>query len=216
MLLAIGRLIVEHEQQGQARAANLIERIKMLYVTESYRFEEIIKKSRFISVIYPCTSEQAVWQQLKSLQAEHPHANHIAFAYRIKINEGIIYRFHDAGEPTGTAGKPIFQYIEGKNLINALIVVIRYFGGVKLGAGGLTRAYGQMAKQVIDVAALQPYIEMTTLHFTLDYEKFQAFEYALKKLNGQIIEQEFAGQIHLTVMLPVDKQGELESQFASV
>lgn len=216
MLLAIGRLIVEHEQQGQARAANLIERIKMLYVTESYRFEEIIKKSRFISVIYPCTSEQTVWQLLKTLQAEHPHANHIAFAFRIKTNEGIIYRFHDAGEPAGTAGKPIFQYIEGKNLINALIVVIRYFGGVKLGAGGLTRAYGQMAKQVIDVAALQPYIEMTTLHFTLDYEKFQAFEYALKKLNGQIIEQEFAGQIHLTVMLPVDKQGELESQFASV
>lgn len=216
MLLAIGRLIVEHEQQGQARAANLIEKIKMLYVTESYRFEETIKKSRFISVIYPCTSEQAVWRQLKTLQAEHPHANHIAFAYRIKTNEGIIYRFHDAGERTGTAGKPIFQYIEGKNLINALIVVIRYFGGVKLGAGGLTRAYGQMAKQVIDVAALQPYIEMTTLHFTLDYEKFQAFEYALKKLNGQIIEQEFAGQIHLTVMLPVDKQGELESQFASV
>jgi uncharacterized YigZ family protein len=188
----------------------------MLYVTESYRFEETIKKSRFISVIYPCTSEQAVWRQLKTVQAEHPHANHIAFAYRIKTNEGIIYRFHDASEPTGTAGKPIFQHIEGKNLINALIVVIRYFGGVKLGAGGLTRAYGQMAKQVIDVAALQPYIEMTTLHFTLDYEKFQAFEYALKKLNGQIIEQEFAGQIHLTVMLPVDKQGELESQFASV
>ncbi|TAK63403.1 MAG: YigZ family protein [Methylobacter sp.] len=188
----------------------------MLYVTESYRFEEIIKKSRFISVIYPCTSEQAVWRQLKTVQAEHPHANHIAFAYRIKTNEGIIYRFHDAGEPTGTAGKPIFQYIEGKNLINALIVVIRYFGGVKLGAGGLTRAYGQMAKQVIDVAALQPYIEMTTLHFTLDYEKFQAFEYALKKLNGQIIEQEFAGQIHLTVALPIDKQGDLESQFAPV
>jgi putative IMPACT (imprinted ancient) family translation regulator len=95
-------------------------------------------------------------------------------------------------------------------------IVFRVYRGVKLGAGGLTRAYGQMAKQVIDVAALQPYIEMTTLNFTLDYEKFQAFEYALKKLNGQIIEQEFAGQIHLTVMLPVDKQGELESQFASV
>lgn len=185
----------------------------MFYVTETYRFEDIIKKSRFISVIIPCASEQAVWQQLKALQAEHPHANHIAFAYRIKTNEGIIYRFHDAGEPTG---KPIFQHIEGKNLVNALIVVIRYFGGVKLGAGGLSRAYGQTAKQVIDIAALQPYIEMTTLRFTLDYEKFQAFDYALKKLNGQIIEQVFAGQIHLTVTLPVEKQGELESQFAAI
>jgi len=186
----------------------------MFYVTESYAFEDIIKKSRFISAIFPCANEQAVWQQLKTLQAEHSHANHIAFAYRIKTNEGIIYRFHDAGEPTGTAGKPIFQHLEGKNLINVLIVVIRYFGGVKLGAGGLTRAYGQMAKQVIDTSALQPYIEMTTLHFTLDYERFQSFDYALKKANGQIIEQVFAGQIHLTVTLPVEKQGDLESQFA--
>jgi uncharacterized YigZ family protein len=191
-----------------------LKEAKMFYVTEPYAFEDIIKKSRFISAIFPCSSEQAVWQQLKTLQAEHPHANHIAFAYRIKTNEGIIYRFHDAGEPTGTAGKPIFQHIEGKNLVNVLIVVIRYFGGVKLGAGGLTRAYGQMAKQVIDTATLQPYIEMTTLHFTLDYERFQSFDYALKKVNGQIIEQVFAGQIHLTVTLPVEKQGDLESQFA--
>jgi uncharacterized YigZ family protein len=186
----------------------------MFYVTESYTFEDTIKKSRFISAIYPCTSERDVLHRLKALQAEHPHANHIAFAYRIKTNEGITHRFHDAGEPTGTAGKPIFQYLEGKNIINVLIVVIRYFGGVKLGAGGLTRAYGQMAKQAIDVSALHPYIEMTTLQFTLDYEKFQAFDYALKKANGQIIEQEFAGQIHLTVTLPLEKQGDLKSQFA--
>ncbi len=70
-----------------------------------------------------------------------------------------------------------------------------------------------MAKQVIDISELQPYTEMTTLRFTLDYEKFQPFDYALKKAHGQIIEQVFAGQIHLTVTLPVEKQGELESQF---
>lgn len=188
----------------------------MFNITESSTFEECIKKSRFISVIFPCTSDQDVLHQLKTVQAEHPHANHIAFAYRIKTNEGIIYRFHDAGEPTGTAGKPIFQYIEGKNLINVLIAVIRYFGGVKLGAGGLSRAYGQMAKQVIDASTLQPYIEITTLHFMLDYEKFQSFDYALKKVNGRIVEQVFAGQIHLTVTLPVEKQVDLESQFTPV
>ena len=187
----------------------------MLYVTESYTFEDSIKKSRFISVIFPCTSDQLVLHQLKTLHAEHPHASHIAFAYRINTHEGIIYRFHDAGEPTGTAGKPIFQYLEGKDIINVLIVVIRYFGGVKLGAGGLTRAYGHMAKQVIEASTLQPYVEMTTLHFTLDYERFQPFDYALKKVNGHIIEQVFAGQIHLTVILPAEKIGELESQFTS-
>ena len=176
----------------------------MFYVTESNTYEESIKKSRFISVMLPCASEQVVVQQFKTLQAEHPHANHIAFAYRIKTNDGIIYRFNDAGEPTGTAGKPI---------INGLILVIRYFGGVKLGAGGLTRAYGHMAKQVIEASTLHAYIEMATLRFTLDYEKFQSFEYTLKKLQGQIIEQDFAGQIHLKVTLPAEKQRELENQF---
>ena len=95
-----------------------------------------------------------VLQHLKQLHDEHPNASHIAYAYRIKTDHGLIYRFHDAGEPTGTAGKPIFQHIEGKELINLLIAVIRYFGGVKLGAGGLTRAYGNTAKQVIEAAEI--------------------------------------------------------------
>ncbi|MGZ5051709.1 MAG: IMPACT family protein [Methylobacter sp.] len=185
----------------------------MFYVTESYTFEEIVKKSRFIGILFPCANEQEVLHRLKTVCAEHPHANHVAFAYRIKTHAGIVYRFHDAGEPTGTAGKPIFQHIEGKNLINVLAVVVRYFGGVKLGAGGLTRAYGHAAKQAIEVATLHPYVETATLHFTLDYEKFQAFEYTLKKVNGQIVEQEFAGQIQLTVTLPKEKQAELTSQF---
>ena len=186
----------------------------MFYVTDSCTFEDMIKKSRFISVILPCASADLVLPLLKTLHTEHAQANHIAYAYRIKTNTGIIYRFHDAGEPTGTAGKPIFQYLEGKDVINVLVVVIRYFGGVKLGAGGLTRAYGQMAKQVIEASTLQIYIEMATVHFTLDYDKFQSFEYALKKVNGHIIEQDFAGQIHLTVTLPLEKKSDLESTFS--
>lgn len=186
----------------------------IFHIEKSHTFEELVKKSRFIGVIVSCESEQDVLLELKVLQAQHPHANHIAFAYRIQTDNGIIYRFHDAGEPTGTAGRPIFQHLEGKNIINVLVMVIRYFGGVKLGAGGLTRAYGNTARQVIDGASLQPYIEMTTLHFTLDYDQFQLFEYALKKVDGQIIEQTFAGQIQLTVKLPANKAVELSNQFS--
>ena len=71
-----------------------------------------------------------------------------------------------------------------------------------------------MAKQVIEASTLQIYIEMATVHFTLDYDKFQSFEYALKKVNGHIIEQDFAGQIHLTVTLPLEKKSDLESTFS--
>lgn len=153
----------------------------MFTISQSYTFEEILKKSRFIGFIAPCENEHAVIAELKNQHLLHPHANHIAFAYRLKTDNGIIYRLNDAGEPSGTAGKPIFQHLEGKNLINTLAVVIRYFGGVKLGAGGLTRAYSHAVKQAIELATLHPHIEMTTLKFTLDYEQFQLFEYALKK-----------------------------------
>jgi uncharacterized YigZ family protein len=186
----------------------------MFSVTQTHLFEEIIKKSRFIGILKPCENEQDVLHELKIQHAAHPHANHIVFAYRLKTENGIVYRFHDAGEPSGTAGKPIFQHLEGKNIINALIIVIRYFGGVKLGAGGLTRAYGNTAKQVIDSATLQEFIEMVTLTFTLDYDQFQFFEYALKKVDGQIIEQRFAGQIQLTIKLPAEKVEQLQNQFS--
>lgn len=178
--------------------------------------EDIIKKSRFIGVIVPCASETEVLHKLKQLHDEHPNASHIAYAYRIKTDHGLIYRFHDAGEPTGTAGKPIFQHIEGKALINLLVAVIRYFGGVKLGAGGLTRAYGNTAKQVIDAAETSAYVEWADIRLTLDYKQMQPFEYLLKKLDGRILKQDFAEQVRLSVRLPAEQVGALLQFFPDI
>ncbi|MCK5353800.1 MAG: YigZ family protein [Methyloprofundus sp.] len=166
------------------------------------KIEEIIKKSRFIGLISPCHSESEAVLFINALRTEHPAANHIAFAYRIKTEKGTVCRFHDAGEPSGTAGKPIFKYVEGHDLINVLCVVVRYFGGIKLGAGGLTRAYGNTAKQAIAAAEVIEFIELATLQFTLDYNQLQPFEYRLKKYSGKIISQDFTGQVKLIVQLP--------------
>lgn len=175
--------------------------------------EELIKKSRFIGIITPCDDEREALQQLRQLHAEHANATHIAFAYRLKTEQGIHYRFHDAGEPTGTAGKPIYQHLDGNDLINVLAVVIRYYGGIKLGAGGLTRAYGNTAKLALDAAEIYPYIEMAKLHLTLDYPQLQPLEYQLKKLGGQIIQQDFAEQIRLQIQLPAAQTEALLSGF---
>ena len=166
-------------------------------------FEELIKKSRFIGVIAPCATENAALQELKQLDMLHPNATHIAFSYRIKTPQGLVCRFHDAGEPTGTAGKPIYQHLEGKQLINVLVAVIRYFGGVKLGAGGLTRAYGNTARQVIETADIIEYVEFATLELTLDYKQISMLEYQLKKLDGQILKQDFSERVKVSVSLPV-------------
>jgi uncharacterized YigZ family protein len=185
----------------------------MYCIKSPAQIEELIKKSRFIGVIVPCTTENAALQQLKQLYAAHSHVNHIAFAYRIKTPEGLVCRFYDAGEPTGTAGKPIFQHLEGKQLINVLVAVIRYFGGVKLGAGGLTRAYGNTARQVIELAEMIEYIEFATLELNLDYKQIAMLEYQLKKLNGQILKQEFSEQVQMLISLPALHLKTLQTMF---
>jgi uncharacterized YigZ family protein len=175
--------------------------------------KESIKKSRFIGVIVPCADENEIIQQLKQLHLDYPDATHIAYAYQLKTDNSLVYRFHDAGEPTGTAGKPIFQHIEGKQLINVLVAVIRYFGGIKLGAGGLTRAYGQTARQVIEAADIYPYIEQVTVTLTLDYKQIQPLEYAVKKLDGMILKQDFAEQVRVVVQLPAEQLAVLLQAF---
>jgi len=171
-------------------------------VNNSTSVEETIKKSRFIGVISPCQSENDAHNLLLQLQRQHPNASHIAFAYRIATEKGRVCRFYDAGEPSGTAGKPIFHQLEGKQLINVIVIVIRYFGGIKLGAGGLTRAYGNTAGKVINEAQLGEYIEYAELELELEYKQIQSLEYHLKKLNGQVINQEFAEKVQIKIRIP--------------
>ncbi|HQR50690.1 MAG TPA: YigZ family protein, partial [Methylophilaceae bacterium] len=99
--------------------------------------DQTINKSRFIAVADYCADERAVMELLRGLAHEHAHANHLVFAYKVQNpGGGYLVRFHDAGEPCGTAGKPILQYIEGRDLVNVWVAMVRYFGGVKLGTGG--------------------------------------------------------------------------------
>ena len=106
--------------------------------------EEVIKKSRFIAVGFPIASEQDARDKILALRKEFYDARHIAYAYRVDDGQ-IFQKSSDDGEPSGTAGKPILNFMIKENIINAIILVVRYFGGVKLGAGGLTRAYSGTA-----------------------------------------------------------------------
>lgn len=186
----------------------------MQCVNTKHVVEELVKKSRFIGVIFPTPTEPAALQQIHALHLEHPHASHIVFAYRILSPDGLVCRFHDAGEPCGTAGKPVFHHLEGKNIINTTVAVIRYFGGIKLGAGGLTRAYGNCAGAVIEKAEFNEYVITDRLLLTLDYQQLQEFEYYLKKHSGIIIEQQFSAQIRLTIELPQAETKSLLQRFS--
>ena len=104
-----------------------------------------INKSKFYGKAFPVFSIDEIKDILKQTRDEHFHATHVCYAYALNGNE----KCSDDGEPSGTAGKPILDVIKKKNLNNILIIVIRYFGGIKLGAGGLTRAYSTTASEVL-------------------------------------------------------------------
>lgn len=110
--------------------------------------ETIINKSRFIAYMYEIESLLEVKQILENLKKEHKKANHVCYAY-VYNKEMVAEKCSDDGEPKGTAGYPILNVIKKKKLNNTLVAVVRYFGGIKLGAGGLTRAYTKSASSVL-------------------------------------------------------------------
>lgn len=150
------------------------------------------------------------------MAAQHASANHLAFAWRIRAAEGFITeRFFDAGEPSGTAGRPILSPLQGEDLINTVVAVIRYFGGVKLGTGGLTRAYGNAAKQAIDAAGKLPWVEMAQLSLKIDYSQLQMLEYQLKQIKGRIVDQQFTDMVSVVIELPAEHLVAIREQFSS-
>ena len=137
--------------------------------------EQTIQKSRFIGYTFIGETKQDILRALQSIAKEHPHASHLAFAYQLKSEHGFEPYYSDAGEPSGTAGKPILQFLEGRDLINVCVGVIRYYGGINLGTGGLARAYGGTGKLAIEDATIVPYVEMKQLKLKLDYKELDYF-----------------------------------------
>jgi len=183
-------------------------------ITKAGRAEQTINKSRFIAVAEHADSERAAMNCIVHLANAYRDASHIAFAFRLKTPQGIVQRFNDAGEPSGTAGKPVLQYLEGRDLINVCVAVVRYYGGINLGTGGLARAYGGTARQAIAAAQVVPYVEMGQLKMRLDYASFDAFTRELTRVHGEIIEKHFGEAIDVVIRLPASEIEILKQRFA--
>ncbi len=109
------------------------------------------KGSKFLAYAFPVSNEEEIMLQLSTLKSQHPKARHFCYAYRLGIN-GLQYRINDDGEPSGTAGKPIYGQMLSHEFSDVFVVVVRYFGGTKLGASGLIQAYKQAAAEALDQA----------------------------------------------------------------
>lgn len=139
-------------------------------------FEITIKNSKFIGIAIPIKSKEEIKENINILKEKYKNATHYCYAFNLINDKG----FSDDGEPNKTAGIPILTVIEGEDLINILVVVIRYFGGIKLGPGGLIRAYSNAAKGAINKSKKIDLINGFEVSITFDYTNEKEVNYLLK------------------------------------
>ena len=173
---------------------------------ESYA-EYVIKKSKFIARAVHITTEEEAQAYLRDGKKQYWDARHNCYAYQLGGNSEK-QKSSDDGEPSGTAGKPILEVLKNKGLTNTLIVVTRYFGGIKLGTGGLIRAYGTAAVAALDNAIIEDYIACRILYLQTDYSFLSATERLLPDFEAVITKRDFADFVGLTVEVPEDKADE--------
>ncbi len=166
-------------------------------IASSVTFEEDIKKSRFQAIAAPVENEQDV----KNFLEFHKDitTTHQCWAWKIGHN----VRFNDDGEPSGTAGRPILATIEGNELTNIIVLVNRWFGGIKLGTGGLVRAYGGCAGQCLVLAEKIELIEKKKVSFASHFNEWAIFQYELNHQNIEFQEQYTATGVQVEALLQV-------------
>ncbi len=180
-------------------------------LTGTARHEELIKKSRFLALAAPVSSAQ----EAMAFFAKHqvPDATHNCWAYRI----GQEYRFNDDGEPGGTAGRPILQAIEGQDCDRVAVLVIRWFGGIKLGSGGLVRAYGGAAAQCLRLADKAEIIEEAFLECACPFSDLALVQSRLAAHDVRVVEENFDGQgANWLLAVPKQKAAEVAAMIVDL
>lgn len=167
-------------------------------ISNNVKNEYIVNKSKFICLLYKVYNTNDIDKILKDIKKEYKNATHYCYSYIIGTQE----KCSDDKEPSGTAGLPILNVLHKNNLTNILCVVVRYFGGIKLGAGGLVRAYSTSVTEALKLVQIEKYIEFENIEVITKYENIKELEYLLK--DYEIIDKTFLEDIHFIVKIPVD------------
>ena len=176
----------------------------LYYTIETAGVNEVKERgSKFIAYAYPIKNTDEFKERMNEIKKEHPKATHYCFAYRIGL-DGNNFRVSDAGEPSGTAGRPILGQIDSKKLVNVLVVVVRYFGGTLLGVPGLINAYKSAAALVLQtVPTVQKNVEQE-FKIEFDYTMMSEIMNIIKQNNCRIIQQDL--QLFCVVKIAAPKR----------
>jgi len=194
-------------------------------MTESYGFytlvdvvscELTVMKSRFIGKAFPVSSSEQAEAILKEERSRYHDAAHHPYAYRIRTDRDFQCRSSDDGEPPHTAGKPILNAIEKKSITNVIVIIPRYFGGKKLGTGGLSRAYGQCAGQILEKASLAPFIEKETIVIQFPLTLYPKVIKLIKECGSELVDSTFDTNARLSVRLRLADSDRLRERLLDI
>ncbi|MDG1692872.1 MAG: YigZ family protein [Methylophilaceae bacterium] len=174
--------------------------------------ELIVNKSKFIGYSVIANSREGFLDKVREIKINNPSASHAVYGLRIKKNT-IEPHFSDDGEPSGTGGRPLISILESKKIINGGLVVVRYYGGINLGMGGLARAYSQAGSKAILASRLDNFIE---LHDYILFIKYSSLDYISKVVldnNGVILDSNFDQNITLKIRVSASTKALIEKKF---
>lgn len=167
----------------------------MISIDNIYEDLIVINKSKFYSFAYPITNEAQAKEYLNNLKDRFSDATHVCSAY--SLSSPRIEKADDNGEPSGTAGKPILELIKKRNLDNVLVAVVRYFGGIKLGAGGLVRAYTNASNLVLDKAKVVDIVNLDVYRASIELSLGAKVMDSIRSQNGEILSCKYMDKVEL-------------------
>ena len=182
-------------------------------IKESVKFIEIIKKSKFITYLHKVDNENEAKQFLEKYHQEHHDATHICYGYILDENT---FKYSDDGEPTNSAGIPIYQVLKNNKLIYTLCVVVRYYGGVKLGVGGLAHAYSSGAINAIGNATIIEYKKTNEYILETTYNTFDNLLYFLNKKGIVISNKQFLDNIFISISCSNEDMEDIQNNFPKI
>lgn len=182
-------------------------------VLKSETAEVLEKKSRFISYVYHVEDEENIEKLIKEMRRKYHDARHVCFAWRIIKDGQVIERASDDGEPSGTAGAPMLSILKKENLCNILILVIRYFGGILLGTGGLVRAYSEATQKVIEKSEIVIMTNGVEIEVKLEYSNLDIFKYYCKNNDINIINIQYLDDIIIKVEMETYVKDKMLKEF---
>lgn len=184
-------------------------------LTKEVQFEEVIKGSRFLSELIPCTSQSEARDLIKSQKAKYADATHVVHAFVVGLQAEVM-GMSDDGEPSGTAGRPTLDVLKGRNCTNALVTITRWFGGTLLGTGGLVKAYSGGCKGVIEKAdeegAFAPYVPKESFMFSTDYNIYKPIKIMMENYNIFDLKEDFGTDITLSGEIEEGQKEELATR----